>query len=460
MNRNIKKDLPHNEYAEESVIIIILQNPNLLATVKDNIYPDDFYNKKYRVIYQAILNLDKENKKIGSLSVFDEIKLKNKGNIKIERAELEKLENSFIDDEKLDEFLHSIKDKAVRRKIAELGKSFTEKALMGDDATGTILDSAEEEIYELSKRRSAGDFIKLPEITEDLHKKTEAFKSGKQSVSGLHSGFEILNHYTSGFHPEELIIIAARPSVGKSAFALNLANNIAVRNLSENKNGVIAFFSLEMSNEQIVSRLISSNSGIDGMLLRSSRKFSQEQWVHFNAAIEDINKLKIVFDDSGSSTISSIRAKCRKLSELEKLDLIIIDYLQLVRDDRRKYMNEQEEISEVSRGLKQLARELKIPVIALSQLSRRADADKDKRPRLSYLRGSGSIEQDADIVMFLHRPDYEKDEDEESSQSIDTSQASAVELYISKNRQGMTGKLDFVFERNLGRFTERDNQGE
>lgn len=455
MRDNLNNELPYSAEAESGVLSILLQTPTLLVNVKDTIRDDDFFNQKFRSIYQAILRLSDANEPITTITVHKNILLKDKKISNINHEEIVELSNVLIGSENLDGLLSTIKDAALKRSIITLSDNLMKIGMHGEETAYELMNRAEEALYELSKRKTAGDFVTIPELTSELKEKIESFKSGKQKVSGLTTGFESLNYFTTGLHPEELIVIAARPGVGKSAFALNLAQKIAASGVGKQGTGVIAFFSLEMSNEQIMSRLLSNIASLDGTLLRSAKPLTGEQWSQFNRAQEDVNQLGIIFDDSGSSTINSIRAKCRKLSERQKLDLVIIDYLQLVRDDRKRYGNEQEEIAEVSKGLKQLARELKIPIIALSQLSRRIEHEKNAKPRLAFLRGSGSIEQDADIVMFLHANEPEQDDDEAQSAKPKENLSSEIEVIIAKNRQGMTGHCTFIFEKNHGRFSEK-----
>jgi replicative DNA helicase len=263
---------------------------------------------------------------------------------------------------------------------------------------------AEEDIFALAQKRKTSAFSPLSLIIKEVKEKTEKNRDKKGGITGLRTGFSNLDQLTAGLQPEELIILAARPSMGKSAFAMNVAMNIAKRN-KEGK-AHVAIFSLEMSNNQLVSRMLSSEGNIQNSKIKSG-KLSTKEWKHFETTIQALKTMNIHFDDSGSVTVQDIRAKCRKLSQEGKLDFVVIDYLQLIKSFRNSG-NRQEEVANISRSLKQMARELKIPIMALSQLSREVEKRDDKKPVLADLRESGSIEQDADIVMFLYRPDYYK----------------------------------------------------
>lgn len=439
--------MPFNMVAEQKILAAIIQNPSFFTKINDEINPDDFFDISNKEIYKTIIDMDNHNIKIDSLSLHDRIKQLNKEAITKGYDYIDDLSNELISESQIDGFIALIKEASLKRAMILLNQELSKKSMVGSETASELIDYAETEIYRLSKKKSTNDFIRLKDVLEKFKKQTEEIKTRGTPITGLDVGYKKLNKYTAGFQPEELIILAARPGVGKSAFALNLAYRIAKQVSIPKKN--IAFFSLEMSNEQLVQRLVALASSIDASKLKTAQ-LSKDDWANFNLTVAESKDLNIFFDDSGSTTISDVRAKCRKLKENSGLDFVIVDYLQLLKDENAKNKTTQEEISQISRGLKQLARELKIPVLALSQLSREVEKTDDKRPVLANLRGSGSIEQDADIVLFLHRDDaFIKNKKDENT-------ISEAELIIAKNRQGMTGVVEFAFEKNIGRFTIRE----
>ncbi|MGB4129372.1 MAG: replicative DNA helicase, partial [Acholeplasmatales bacterium] len=303
------------------------------------------------------------------------------------------------------------------------------------------VDEAEEKIFKLIKRRRAGEFITINEVLDTVKSKAEV-KRSEGDVTGLNTGIGRLNFLTSGFQKQELIILAARPSVGKSALAMNLAIQAAKNN--KEGNACVALFSLEMSNEQLGSRMLSYESLVDNKSIRNGR-LTANDWSDINAAMAVLNSLNIYFDDTAGIRVQDLRAKCRKLKQENRLDFVVIDYLQLIQESGSSRRNRQENVAEISRGLKLMARELEVPVLALSQLSRNVEKD-DRAPRLADLRESGAIEQDADIVMFMYEPDKESDN---------------IEIIVAKNRQGATGSFMLRFQKEHSRFyplKERDER--
>jgi replicative DNA helicase len=323
----------------------------------------------------------------------------------------------------------------VTSKILETGYT-------GNVGANEYLERAEEDIFALAQKRKTTAFSLLNEIIREVKEKTERNRDKKGGITGLRTGFSNLDDLTAGLQPEELIILAARPSMGKSAFAMNLAINVAKKN--EDGQANVAIFSLEMSNEQLAARMLSAEANVKNTKIKTG-SLSSKEWGFLESGVRSLDTLNIYFDDSAAVTVADIRAKCRKLSQQKGLDFVVIDYLQLIKGDSRAG-NRQEEVARISRSLKQMARELKIPILALSQLSREVERRDDKKPVLADLRESGSIEQDADIVMFLFRPDYYKHHGEQNTNE--------VELIISKNRQGIAGVSRFFrFDTDYSRFT-------
>jgi replicative DNA helicase len=334
-------------------------------------------------------------------------------------------------------------DKSLTRKIQDACRRIIEDGYEADD-TNSFIDDSEKLIFDIAKTRRSSEFIPISLVTEEVIEKTEAAKNNQGRITGLDTGFEELNDYTLGLQPSELIIIAARPSMGKSAFALNLAANIA----KTKDKPYVAFFSLEMGSDQLVGRMLSAESKVHSTAIRTG-SLSPAQWQQISVAKENLSELNILFDDSGTVKVTDLRQKCRKLKQDNRLDLVVIDYLQLLSGSaNRRNENRVQEVSEISRTLKEMARELEIPVVALSQLSRAVERREDKHPIMADLRDSGSIEQDADIIMFLYRDEYyNKESDKEG----------LVEIIIAKNRQGATtvDNIKLLFNKSCSYFAER-----
>lgn len=441
-DKRMAKILPHSMEAEKSVLGAIFLDPTCTPTVIDMLHEHDFYDTHHMVIYQAIKDLYQERKEIDYTTVA--AKLTSKGQLEEigGLTVLIELSNYTVSLEHLETYIQIVKDNSLKRDVIRVTQELSTTGLTSDVDASLYLDRVEEQILALSQRRKVGVFKPVPQIVSEVKEKMKYLQHHKGGISGLTTGFATLDAKINGLQKEELIIIAARPSMGKSAFAMNIAFNAA--KLNKGGKAGVAIFSLEMSNEQLVTRMISSMTNIDNSKLRTGYLTPQE-WKHFENQTDVLNSLNIYFDDSSSINIGDIRAKCRRLAQEGKLDLVVIDYLQLIKGDERS-SNRQEEVSRISRSLKQMAKELKVPVIALSQLSRDVEKTDDKRPVLAHLRESGSIEQDADIVMFIHRDDYYARSKEPTGDA---------EIIIAKNRQGSIGTVNFLFASQHSRFTER-----
>ncbi len=437
--------LPNSIDAERSVLGAIFLDTKTAPAIFDAIREEDFFDANHIMIYQAMKDLHQTRKDIDYASVSSV--LQHKGQLETIGGlnYLLELSNYTVSLEHLDTYVEIVRDFSLKRDIIKVTQGLATDGLTSEIESAPYLDKVEEQILALSQRRKVGAFKPVPEIVKEVRDKIHFLQHHKGGITGLTTGFTTLDSFMNGLQPEELIILAARPSMGKSALAMNIALNAAMYN-KEGKAGV-AIFSLEMSNEQLVTRMISSLSNIENSKLRTGYLTPQEM-KQLELYTEKINSHNLFFDDSASSNISDIRAKCRKLAQEKKLDLVVIDYLQLIHADSGKNANRQEEVSKISRALKQMAKELKVPVIALSQLSRDAEKDPDKTPRLSHLRESGSIEQDADIVMFIYRKEY-YDKDKEPTGD--------AEIIVDKNRQGRTGTIKFIFSAQHSRFAERSN---
>ena len=349
--------------------------------------------------------------------------------------------DSVLSSANVDTYIDIIKDKFVRRKLIDTCNKITKEAMDENNAQGELIDDAEKEIFLVTKQRKAGEFKTSETVIKSAKRQLEEMAKNGKDITGIPTGFIDFDRLTSGLHPNELIIIAARPGMGKTAFALNIAVNAA---LSSKKS--VAVFNLEMSAEQLMFRMISAQGAVDGHKLRTG-KLNNDDWKRVNEAMSELSDAPLFIEDTPGITVGELRAKCRRLAEKEDLGLIIIDYLQLLSGGSNYGTNRQQEVSDISRNLKTMAMELGIPVIALAQLSRSVEGREDKRPMLSDLRESGSIEQDADIVAFLYREDYYKRREGERENPISLS-----ELIVAKHRSGANGTILLQFEKNISEF--------
>ena len=341
----------------------------------------------------------------------------------------------------IDEYIKIVLEKAIRRRLIETSLEIEKDGYSSSETLNELLDNAEKKMLNVVKTRRGTEFRKIQDVLTKAQSDIEKLSMSGGEITGLSTGFDEIDNKTSGLHPNELIIIAARPAMGKTSFALNLATNIAIRN-----NKTVAVFNMEMGAEQLITRMIASEGQIPQNRLRNGT-LQKNDWKKMDEAVERLGNTKIYIDDTPGMTVAEIRAKCRRLaSSTNDLGAIIIDYLQLINGSAKYAGNRQQEISEISRSLKTLAMELEVPVIALAQLSRSVEQREDKRPILSDLRESGSIEQDADIVAFLYREDYytkKVDIDEYTSKS---------EFIIAKHRSGPTATIDLIFKRDISKF--------
>jgi replicative DNA helicase len=435
------KKLPYHLEAEQSVLGTIFLDPKTIVAVIDHLDDQDFFEQSHALIYQAMKLLNIENLKIDYTSVA--AKLEQTQNL-VKAGGLEyltSLSDSVASTAHLQTYIDLVKEGSLKRQVIEVSSKILEEGFNGSLDANAYLTKAEEDIFALAQKRKTSAFVLLADVMHEVRDKTERNRDKKGGITGLQTGFSNLDNLTSGLQNEELIILAARPSMGKSAFAMNLALNVA----RANKEGTshVAIFSLEMSNDQLAQRMLSTESNVESKRIKNGT-LNPKEWQLIESGIQSLSRLNIHFDDSAAVSVADIRAKCRKLSQEGKLDFVVIDYLQLIKGDERSG-NRQEEVARISRSLKQMARELKIPILALSQLSREVEKREDKRPLLADLRESGSIEQDADIVMFLYRQDYYmRDESKNTNE---------VELNIAKNRQGAAGvRLFYRFDTEYSRF--------
>ena len=412
-----------------------------LQKVCEDLSSESFYLDAHSKIYDVIKELYNTNVAVDITTVTDRLKskklLKQIGDVDY----LLEIVNSVPTASNVDYYINIVNEKAILRNLISTATSIVSEAYMGDATINETLDDAERKILGVVKNRKSGEFKPIQEALTNAQLNLEKLSESGGEITGIPSGFYDLDKVTTGFHENELIILAARPGMGKTAIVLNIVVNVA---LATKKN--VAVFNLEMNAEQLAMRMISSAGQIDGYKIRTG-KLEHSDWKRVNEAISQLAETNIKIDDTPGITIGEIRAKCRRLAATEKgLSLIVIDYLQLVSTTSKYAGNRQQEVAEISRALKTLALELKVPIIACAQLSRAVEGREDKRPLMSDLRESGSIEQDADIVAFLYRDDYYNKEARMDDNN------SVVEFIIGKNRNGQTKTVELLFKKNTSTF--------
>ena len=429
---------PHNIEAEQAVLGAIFLEPEAFSTAAERIGPSDFFRAGHQVIFEAMLELFEKGEPIDLVTVTTLLSDSNKLEIAGGVPYLTDLASSVPTAANIDYYSKIVEEKALLRRLIQTATEIVTESYNREDEVEELLDQAERNILAVSSRKNATSFKPIKDVLIKVYDNIEKLHHAKDDVTGIPTGFRDLDRITSGFQKSDLIIIAARPSMGKTAFALNIAQNVAI-NTDEN----VAIFSLEMGAEQLVQRMLCAEGNIDSQRLRTG-KLEQEDWGKLTMAMGSLSHAGIFIDDSPGIRVSDIRSKCRRLKQEHGLGMIIIDYLQLIQGSERLRENRQQEVSEISRSLKSLARELEVPVIALSQLSRSVEQRQDKRPMMSDLRESGSIEQDADIVGFLYREDYyDKDSDNQN-----------IEIIISKQRNGPTGTVELAFVKEFNKFVD------
>ena len=436
------RTLPNNLEAEESVLGSCFLSKYALQKATETLTAESFYNDRNSKIFQTMVELQEKNTPIDLTTVTSSLKNKNElteaGGVEY----LTEILNFVPTASNVDYYIKTVDESATLRGLIQTAEEIAQEGYNNDESINDILDNSEKKILNIVKRRSANEFRTIKEVLEKTQSDLEKLSKNKGQINGLETGWYDLDRLTTGLHPNELIIIAARPAMGKTAFALNLATHVA---MTQEK--TVALFTLEMPAEQVASRIISAQGQIDGFKLRTGNLLNQD-WKRINEASSRLATTNLVIDDTAAGmSIGEIRAKCRRMASSEKgLALVVIDYLQLISGGKNYGANRQQEVSDISRSLKILAMELEIPVIALSQLSRSVESRDDKRPMMSDLRESGSIEQDADIVAFLYRDDYyNKEARTEDNNSIS-------ELIIGKHRNGPTATIELLFKKNTSTF--------
>ena len=430
---------PHNEEAERSALGAVMLNKEALLDVTEEVKPEDFYNESHREIFDAIMNLYRENTAVDMLTVCEELNRRKALDMVGGRAYIATLTAEVPSTANAGEYAKIVSEKAMLRRLITAAEDITIKGYDDKMAAEELLDYAEGDIFRIAQKRQRNDYAKIQDVLMKNLRIIDQAVQNKGQVIGLPTGFKQLDEKTSGLQPSDLIIVAARPGMGKTAFALNIAQQSAVK-----AGASVLIFSLEMSQEQLGQRLIAMQARVESEKLKKGT-LDLKDWDRINFALNELNNTKIVIDDTPGISIMEMRNKCRMLKAEQGLDLIVVDYLQLMTFDGRAD-SRQQEISALSRHLKLLAREMNCPVIVLSQLSRAPELRQDKRPMLSDLRESGSIEQDADIVMFLYRDDYYNE---------NTEKPGVCEINIAKHRSGPTDRIDLTWVARYTKFSDK-----
>ncbi len=434
--------MPQNLEAEMSVLGVCFLSKDALNKVCEEVSADMFYSEANQKIFDAIKSLFDNKTPIDVTTLKEELDKKKNLNAVGGVDYITEVIDSVATPANIDYYIKIVKEKAVVRSLIDTATEIVTDAYEDEENITSLLDDAEKKILGVIKNRQASEFLSITTVLRRAQEQLEELANNHRAITGIETGFFKLDKSTAGLHPGELIIIAARPGMGKTAFALNIATHAGMTT-----DKAIAVFNLEMSAEQLVNRMISSVGAIDGYKLQTGMMQSND-WKRYNEAMSQLAETNIYIEDNAGITAAEIRAKCRRLASSEKgLGLVVIDYLQLVTSGGKRIESRQVEVSDISRSLKTMAMELKVPVIALAQLSRSAEKRENNQPMLADLRESGSIEQDADIVMFINRKDYFQ-----AKGQLDRESTVPAELIIAKHRKGTTGKIDLLFELNLSNF--------
>ena len=434
----LKRVMPNNVEAEQSVIGAMLMDRDAITIASEILTVDDFYQKQYGILFEAMVELYTENVPVDLITLQNRLKEKDVppeiSSLEFVRDMITKVPTSV----NVGTYAKIVSEKAALRRLIRVNEEIASACYAGKDSVEEIMEDTEKKIFQVLQRKTNDEFVPIKDVVLNALDKIEAASRMKGSVTGMPTGFIDLDYKTSGFQPSDLILIAARPSMGKTAFVLNIAEYMAFRS-----NETVAIFSLEMSKEQLVNRLFALESRVDSQILRTGN-LSDNDWSSLIEAAGVIGRSNLIIDDTPGISVSELRSKCRKYKLEHNLGIIMIDYLQLMQGSR-KSESRQQEISDISRSLKEIARELQVPVVALSQLSRAVEQRPDHRPMLSDLRESGAIEQDADVVMFLYRDDY---------YNHDTEKKDVAEVIIAKQRNGPIGTVELAW---IPRYTKFAN---
>ncbi|GAK47509.1 DNA helicase [Secundilactobacillus oryzae JCM 18671] len=456
MNNEIINDQtpPQNIEAEKAVLGAIFLSTDAIVDTMAYLQPEDFYRRAHQLIFAVMVDLNDRDEAIDAVTVSDELTTRNQlediGGV----SYIAELASSVPTAANASYYAKIVSQQAILRRLIRTATDIVTKSYSQDDSVEDLLAQAEQSIMNVAEDRNSSGFKPIKDVLTNTFEEIDKLAQQKDTVTGLSTGYRDLDKITTGLHEDELMILAARPAVGKTAFALNIAQNVGTKT-----DKTVAIFSLEMSAESLVNRMLCAEGSIDANHLRTGQ-LSEEEWQNLVVAMGSLSKANIYIDDTAGIKMSEIRAKCRRLDKDRNgdLGLVLIDYLQLVESSGAE--NRQQEVSQISRQLKKLAKELHVPVIALSQLSRGVEQRQDKRPVLSDIRESGSIEQDADIVSFLYRDDYyerEDGEDNDGGGNDEIQNVGPVEVIIEKNRSGPRGTVKLLFVKSYNKFSSISN---
>ncbi|MBE5819864.1 MAG: replicative DNA helicase [Clostridiales bacterium] len=430
---------PHDIDAEQAVIGSMLTDKDAVIDAVEKLKADDFYRQDNKLIYEATMNLYNRAEPIDIITVKAELISMGKFEVVGGLEYLAMLPDKVPTTANVDQYITIVEEKSILRNLIKTANELIDLGYAETEEVESIVDQAEKKIFDIMQNRNQKGFSALKDILVESFAEIEKLYNQKEPITGVPTGFSDLDYKTAGLHNSDLVLVAARPAMGKSAFALNIATNAAVKSKVP-----VAIFNLEMSKSQLVSRILCSEAMVDSNKVRTG-KIEEDDWAKLATALGPLSEAPIYIDDTPGITVAEIRAKCRKLKIEKGIGLIVIDYLQLIQGNSKRNSSREQEISEISRSLKILAKELDVPVIALSQLSRAAEQRADHRPMLSDLRESGAIEQDADIVMFLYRDDYYNPESEKKN---------IAEVIMAKHRAGSTGTVELLW---MGSYTKFAN---
>ena len=437
----VSRTIPHANDAEQNVIGAMLRDNNAVAVATEMLTEDDFYSKQYSILFGTMRELFNKGKPVDLVTT--QAKLQQLKSVPAEMTEIRLLRDtmsSVVTTANVEQYCRIVKDKSTLRSLIRASEEVAQMAFDGNDEVEDILASSEKKMFDVFQQQNNREFVPIEEITMNVIRNIERASRNSEPITGIPSGFTDLDYKTAGFQKSDLVLIAARPSMGKTAFVLNILDYVGVK-----KGLPCLVFSLEMSKEQLVQRVLSMESLVDADQMRKG-SMSSENWDEALNGADRISRANIVIDDTPAISVSQLRSKCRKVKLERGLSLIMIDYLQLMTGSSRGNDNRQQEISEISRSLKAIARETECPVLALSQLSRAVEQRPDHRPMLSDLRESGAIEQDADVVMFLYRDDY---------YHPDTERPGVAEVIIAKQRNGPIGTIELLWQAQYTRFVNK-----
>ena len=442
---NVGKIPPHDAEAEQAILGSMLTDQDAVIDSIEVLKPEDFYREDNKYIYQAMCNLYNKAEPIDIITVKDELtsmqKFEAVGGIEY----LALLPDKVPLVANADKYIKIVQEKSILRQLIKTAGEIESLGYEQTEEIDNIMDQAEKKIFDIMQGKNQKGYTPIKDVLIETFADLEKLYNQKEPITGIPTGFADLDYKTAGLHDSDLILVAARPAMGKSAFALNIATNAAI-----NAKKPVIIFNLEMSKSQLVNRMLCSEAMVDSNKVRTG-KIDEEDWIKLATALGPLSEAPIYIDDTPGISIAEIRAKCRKLKLEKNIGLIVIDYLQLIQGSGKRNASREQEISEISRSLKILAKELDVPVIALSQLSRAAEARQDHRPMLSDLRESGAIEQDADIVMFLYRDDY---------YNPDSEKKNIAEVILAKHRAGSTGTVELLWMGNYTKFANLDKYRE